>query len=188
MILAIILSIEDDADRNYLLSIYKEYYPLMKAKAYQIVNDHSSAEDIVQDAVIKLIPHLAKLRTLKTSFALSYICNTIRTLSIDYYRKNKSRESKAVFWDEDDHLMDIADEEPTIEDRYERIENISAMGEVIMKMSKKDQDLLYYKYNLNYDDKQIGELLGMTYGNVRVALNRAKARAKRLLIERGGWH
>lgn len=185
MILAIIMAIENDDDRAFLLMVYSEYYDLMKRKARIIVKDEGIAEDMLQETILKLIPHVSMLRTLKKNLLVSYICKTINSVSIDYYRKHLRKESKSFFADESDLILDIEDASPPPMDHYERIETYSELGQTVMKLSLKDQHILYYKYNLGYSDKKIAKLMGIEYGNLRVALLRAKNRLRKLLLREG---
>ena len=54
----IIMTIENDSDREFMERLYKNYYPLMKKKAYDITRDNDVVEDIINDATIRLIEKL----------------------------------------------------------------------------------------------------------------------------------
>jgi len=56
-----------------MLRIYRELYPLMKFIAYEIVEDYSTAEDIVQDSIIKLINKVPAFRSFSRVQMVTYI-------------------------------------------------------------------------------------------------------------------
>lgn len=52
----IIMVLCDDEDsRQFFIDLYREYRPLMYSIAMRYVNNSSSAEDLVHDALVKLI-------------------------------------------------------------------------------------------------------------------------------------
>ena len=63
MIPTFILAIENDDDRAFIEHIYKKYYNLMYSKAYDILQNRDCVDDVINNACIKLIPKIQKLRT-----------------------------------------------------------------------------------------------------------------------------
>ena len=49
MILMILMAIEDDADRAFMINLYEQCHKAMYRQAYDILRDHGEAEDAVQD-------------------------------------------------------------------------------------------------------------------------------------------
>lgn len=184
MILAIILAIENEDDRNLMLRIYTAYYPLMKSKAYNIVHDFIVADDIVQDAVVKLIDRLPTIRKLGKQQIVAYVCRTVNSVAIDYHRKNSKGENKeSLSLTGYDEFEDNSQSPPEI---YERLEEYEKLGKALSKLSDRDKDLLYYKYYINLSDMEIAHLLGLEHTNVRVSLSRARNRARVIISKMGG--
>ena len=131
MILFLILAIENDEDRQLMLRIFQEFYPVMKARAFKYTNSHENAEDIVQDAIVRLIAKVPELHRLNKYQIATYVYKTVSSTAIDNLRKN----SKYVDIAELEHdAMDIDDGALPVEDEYERIEmNLSAQKEIIAK-------------------------------------------------------
>lgn len=186
MILSIILAIENEDDRNLMLKIYQECYPLMKSKAYKIVNDLHLADDVVQDAVIKLIDRLPVIRNLNKSQITAYVCRTVNSVAIDFYRRNMKGDSKIKFSPYADLADELEDDSMSPHERYEKMQEYEMLGTALLQLSERDKDLLYYKYYLELSDKEIAYLLDMEHTNVRVSLNRARKRAKTILSKAGG--
>lgn len=64
MIPMILMAIEDDADRAFMINLYEQCHKAMYRQAYDILRDHGEAEDAVQDTLVKLIGRMAALRTM----------------------------------------------------------------------------------------------------------------------------
>ena len=62
MIPMILMAIEDDADRAFMINLYEQCHKAMYRQAYDILRDHGEAEDAVQDTLVKLIGRMAALR------------------------------------------------------------------------------------------------------------------------------
>lgn len=184
MLLSIILAIENEDDRDLMLRIYQEYYPLMKSKAYVIIKDIHIADDISQEATIKLIERLSTIRSLNKPQMVAYICRTVNSVAIDFYRKNSKGDNKAILSLSGNDEFKDSSQSPS--ERYEHIEEYEKLGETLSRLSERDKDLLYYKYYLDLSDKKIALLMGIEHTNVRVSLNRARKRAKAILSRMGG--
>lgn len=59
MIPMILMAIEDDADRAFMINLYEQCHKAMYRQAYDILRDHGEAEDAVQDTLVKLIGRMA---------------------------------------------------------------------------------------------------------------------------------
>lgn len=55
MIPMILMAIEDDADRAFMINLYEQCHKAMYRQAYDILRDHGEAEDAVQDTLVKLL-------------------------------------------------------------------------------------------------------------------------------------
>ena len=56
--LLFLMAIEDVESRNLLEKIYRTYHKEMYYIAYNILNSSHDAADVVQTAIIKLIPYI----------------------------------------------------------------------------------------------------------------------------------
>ena len=62
--LGVIMSIEDDSDKEFMKNIFEKYYATMKKKAYEVTNNRNVVEDIVSEAFVNLIRHIDTVRGL----------------------------------------------------------------------------------------------------------------------------
>ena len=76
-------------NREIIEEIYKLYEQKMFYIAFSILKDESAAEDAVQDAFIKLINNISRIKNPDSDRTKAYIITTIKNTTIDLYRKRK---------------------------------------------------------------------------------------------------
>jgi len=183
--LSLFLTISDESDREFLTNLYEQYYPLLKYKAYEITHDYGIVEDLIQEAFLKLIPKIPLLRSLACYKMISYLVYTLRNVSIDYVRK-RNRRSKRAYASSTDNVADqLPDLLAATEENYMRQERFEELAQALLQLPEKDRNLLFYKYNMEMDDREIAELLEIPAQHVRQYVSRARERAFRIL---GGDH
>lgn len=84
----------EDFQNSILEQLYSIYEHKMYGIAYSILNNSGQAEDAVQDAFIKLIPHLGHISEVSSMETKRLITYTIKNIAIDKYRKNKKESAK----------------------------------------------------------------------------------------------
>jgi len=82
-------SSDENFQNNMLEQLYDAYEYKMYGIAYSILNNEGQAEDAVQDAFLKLIPHLGDINSVASVETKRLITYTIKNISIDIYRRNK---------------------------------------------------------------------------------------------------
>ncbi|HHV46243.1 MAG TPA: RNA polymerase sigma factor [Tissierellia bacterium] len=182
----IIMFIEDDRDRKFMEQLYEEYYLLMRKKAYEIVMDDSVVDDIINDTIIRLIKYIDTIKKLECHKLTSYIVYTVRSVSIDFINK-KSRHNKRMFYGLDNDLSEtIEDTEAPQPDEFVIIgEEIDELGKAISRLSEIDQEILFYKYNLEMSTTDIASIFNISKDNVCKRLQRARQRVLKELKKAG---
>lgn len=175
------LNIIEDDDKRFMLGLYKQYYPLMKQKAYSIVGKYDVVDDLIQDALLKLIPKISLLRTLGSNKVASYVVNTIKHICFDHIRKETRRVQHHIVGSNEDVAVQIPDLQAATEENYVKREEIDALEEILFQLSERDRNLLYYKYNMGFSDKEIEVVLGVPAQYVRQYVARARQRVLKLL-------
>lgn len=131
-------------EENAILSkIFQEYYSLMNYMAYKIVGDRFTADDMVQDAMIKLMDYLPVLLGLNKNELASYCARTVETVCITYMRKELSRRKREE--NQERRLPAIMPEELIEQDDVR-----DAVNSMLAKLSPLDRHLLVYKYFMCY--------------------------------------
>lgn len=173
--LAIIEAIENDDDRTLLTEWYKEFYKIMRKKAYDLIGDYHLANDMVNEAFIKIIRNIEKIKELNSSERAFYFVSTIRSVSIDYLRK-KNIESKYVnqYKGEGDDAEDQTNEKLILNHIYETKDFFVDMERYLGKLSERDAQLIVYRCLWEMSDREISEALGIKEQSVHTYVRRAK--------------
>ncbi len=176
MIPIIILAIEDDDEREFMTWLYMEYRWLMFSKVKEIVHNDSTAEDLVHDAVIKLIDKANVLMSLDKRRLVPYVIETAKNTAIDYLRKTSHTEILPLL-DE----LEIETGEPAIEEQILRSVDIVEVQNAWPELKNETRELLSRKYFLQQTDKEIADAFHVKPGSVRMMLTRARREALELL-------
>lgn len=97
MIPYFILAIEDLDDREFMSQLYVDFHRLMCHEARKIAKNDWTAEDIVQDTLLKLIDKVSLLRSLPERRLVNYIISATKNTAYNYFRK-KSHEDFISDW------------------------------------------------------------------------------------------
>ena len=174
MIPMIIFAIEDDSDRELMIDIYTDLHPLMKATAFQIVKDNGIAEDMVHDTIIKLIDRLDSIRDYDRQRLVAYITKAVKNNSLEYCRRKMTEQKHSSF---EDAAATVIAEDSSVE-AFELSEEYENLGLALKRLPEREQTLLHLKYDMEYDDETIGQIMGIKKDSVRQYLTRARRLAK----------
>ena len=87
MITFICSTIEKPDDRAFITALYQDYERLMFATARIYTAHLSDQQDIVQDALEKLIKKISDIRAFPRCILAGYIVSTIRNTAINHLRR-----------------------------------------------------------------------------------------------------
>ncbi|MCQ2592517.1 MAG: RNA polymerase sigma factor [Treponema sp.] len=157
-------------------TIYDSSMQMLFKISYRIVNDEEAAEDLAHDSLIKANEKNLVFPSLND--AKYWLIRVVKNASLNYV-KRKNREKKAyekVLYEEH-RKVDSGEEEVLKQD------SIDKAKEALKKLPKNLQEVLILKEygDLNY--KEIGKVLGITEGNVKVRVFRAREQLLKLIGE-----
>ncbi|MEO6740287.1 MAG: RNA polymerase sigma factor [Chthoniobacteraceae bacterium] len=142
--------------------------PLL-AYARRQVNDFEVAEDIVQDAFMKLHSQFQQVR-----MPQPWLYRTVHNLAVDHQR----RASRLVLMD--DHAtdagappMDTADAQPMPDEQIARWEGIGLVRLVLETLDARSRELIELRFTEDLSYKEIAIRTGLTVGNVGYILHHA---------------
>lgn len=173
MIPIIILSIENEDDREFMSRLYLDYRKRMFAKILGYVSDQTAAEDVLHDAVVKLIGKVELLRTLDEKRLAYYVTETAKNAAKDFLRRQPP--SVPLTEEEMDELPDLGD---LPGERILRNLRVDELRKVWGRLSESAQDILYM---LILSDEEIAEGYGIRNDAVRMRLTRARREVYALL-------
>lgn len=173
MIPIYILAIESDHDRDFMTGLYLDY----KGLIYREILARSGAEtadDLVQETMIRLIDKVELLETLDEKRLTAYVAETAKNIAKNHLRKKEGRTVSV------EELSELPDPTGTAEDRVLGSVDTSALKQVWGSLPEDVRSLLRMKYFLQMDNKEIAAHLGIKPESVRMRLTRARGR----LLER----
>lgn len=134
--------------------------------AFKSVKDEETANDLVQDAFIRLWQHIEKV---ELHTAKSYLFKITNNLLIDLYRKNKYVSS-----------VQIADYQYSYIDEYSDIKE--HLDKAVNTLSQTLKTILLLRDYEEYSYKEIGEILDLSESQVKVYIFRARKKLKDYLL------
>ncbi|MDO5521711.1 MAG: sigma-70 family RNA polymerase sigma factor [bacterium] len=138
------------------------------------VNDIHIAEDVAQDAFVDV--YLYKERYDFSSSFKTYLFTIARNKAVDYVRRNAKHMNQMVLED-----MEVSDDEKTLEEKVITDEMQKMLHENIRKLKPEIQVLINLTYFEQMSGKEVAKILGMTEGQVKVKLHRARKQLAEIL-------
>jgi RNA polymerase sigma-70 factor, ECF subfamily len=177
---AFLLKINDEHTRSQAEEIYCLYSKDLLYIAENILKDPYKAEDVVQEAFIKLTEYINWDMDLKCNKTKGLIIIIVRSISINIYNERKNKPTVSI--DEyEDSLEDMNSESP--EPKVIRVYLKDRMAKQLDNIKKEYADILSLKYNYGYADTEIAHICDISEENVRARLTRAKQAMSRILGE-----
>lgn len=155
-------------------AIYNETFKLLYTISWRVVNDEEAAEDLVHDSYIKANSKGMIFPSMDD--AKFWFIRVVKNASLNYAMR-KTRENKAyhkAFY-EDTRKVETGEQSLLKDEARQRA------VEALNKLPKHLREVLILKEygDLNY--KEIGKVLGITEGNVKVRVFRAREKLEKLL-------
>lgn len=176
-------TLEEPAYQPNSEEIYIKYKRLMYATASKFTHNKEDQKDIVQTAMERLIKILSVPNAKKRCVSGGYIVFTIRSVAIDFLRK-QNRETERCISIEDDRLAEIAITDGSLDDLLLREDSKERLWSLWAKLSTEDRILLEGKHILDLTDEELAGILDCKTASIRMKLTRARRRAVKLLSER----
>lgn len=164
------------ADPADFRRIYNEVMQLLFKVSYRIVNDEEAAEDIVHDSLIKMNEKEMVFPSMDD--AKFWLIRVVKNASLNY-AKRKMRERKAYekALREDTRKIDSGETELLKADAVDRTK------QALMKLPENLRVVLILREYSEMNYKEIGRVLGITEGNVKVRVFRAREQLAKLIGE-----
>lgn len=150
---------------------YIPYHQKLYRVAYRLLEDACDAEDVVQEAYIKLWNKRDELIQVENSEA--YCVILLRNLCLDFLRTKK----KHLFQSTEDTV--ISDQQ-ILSDEIETIDEIKHIETIIDLLPEQQRKIIKLRHFDDYSNEEIEEIMGLTSVNVRVLMSRARKKVKEL--------
>lgn len=172
MTVAICLGLlENKADKEAFEILYNKNNQKAYRIAYSILKNEAMSEDAVSEAFLNIAKSFEKIHNLNSHKLDRYVVITIRNTALSMLKSEKMYINAEKFED-DEQYFENAD---FLE--YDHLQ------ECIKKLSYTDQEILYLRFSLDLDYKQISAALNISNAASRQRLRYAKHKLKKLLTE-----
>lgn len=163
---------------NKLRLLYKEHRNAMYADAKNILKEHALAEDAVQQAFLKIIDKFEKLPNDDFEITRRFLRIVAKNVAIDMYNSRKRKGNKLEYIDE---IQSEENQYYTMKTPCDEIiekENKAHIYDIIEKLPEKYKDVLILDKVYGYSQKEIAEILNISYDAVKKRAERAKKMLK----------
>lgn len=140
------------------------YHQKLYRIAYRIVQDTASAEDMVQDTFVKLWNKREDMSNIDNTEAFAII--TLRNTCLDFLRKTKKEYLT-------EYNIDIP-EDISLAKQIELKDDTHQVRGLINKLPQQQRQVMMMKHWDGYSDEEIEQATGLSAGNIRVILSRAR--------------
>ena len=154
--------------------IYDSAFPILFRVAYRIAASEEAAEDLCQDAFFRL--HEKNMVFPNPEEAKYWLIRVVKNAALNY-AKRKERERKAY----QRAFREEVRQEDTGEGRLVKQETMTEVREALEKLPENLRMVLIFKEYAEMNYKEIGRVLGISEGNVKVRVFRARERLAVLL-------
>lgn len=165
-------SVADHVNVQKLADLFRALESPLLGFAHQMVKDEQIAQDIVQDAFIRLQANLVSVEQPK-----AWLYTATRRLAIDHLRRSSKVVPFATVGGDDassEHRdLEPIDPEMTPDVTTEYNERTGLMRVCIERLEPRAQALVRMKFIENLSYKQISQRMGMTVSNVGYTLHHA---------------
>lgn len=164
------------SDPQDFRKIYDATMELLFKVSFRIVNDEEAAEDLVHDSFIKANEKGLVFPSLDD--AKYWLIRVVKNASLNY-AKRKTREAKAYH----KALYEGRQHMESGETDLLKAETVEKAKEALDKLPPKLKEVLVLREYGEMNYKEIGKVLGITEGNVKVRVFRAREQLLKLIGE-----
>src|SRR5574344_1098428 len=166
-----------DANNDaHFREIYTETMPVLFKVAYRIAGSEEAAEDLCHDALIKMTEKEMKFPSVND--AKYWLIRVVKNASLNY-AKRKTRERKAY----EKALYEGRQQIESGETDLLKSEAVKSAQEALDKLPANLKEVLVLREYAELNYKEIGKVLGITEGNVKVRGLRAREQLAKLIGE-----
>lgn len=145
-----------------LISAFSRWRNRLLRQALRFLPSKEDAEDVLQDAFIRLWAKAEQIETEKDAASLATV--VIRNMAVDHYRQQKRKPQTT-----DVEMLDLQEETADLDERRQLVDEI--MQRVLTPLQLRIVELREYE-GLGYDE--VASILGMQQPAVRMQLSRAR--------------
>ena len=163
---------------------FREFYANHKSFIYLTAHKYTcildECEDLVQETTIRLMRNVSALKDLDEAKTAKYIALTVKSVFLDYIKRN--RIDKVVYVDDDTLTLLLAAQSPQ-RDIDTHLSSSFLVQRLKDELTPREWLILEGKYVMGFSQEELGKMLAIAPDSVRMALYRARTKAKKILNE-----
>lgn len=179
------MSFKDYDDKQLFSELYISTYSYLINYAYGIIHNAHDAEELVQEAYVRLANHFDKYKNNGKKELFGLLIVITRNLSINLLHKRERRGEVLVDYKEYADDSDIEAFRNILEEDMVHKCTIEEVRIAIRELKQGDRDVLILKYFHELGNDDIAEILSLNLKNVEVRLRRARHRMLEIMKKNG---
>ena len=159
-----LLATKEEQDKFTL--IYNKYNKLLMSKAMERLHDKHLAQDVLQETFIKIVLHIDSIGEVNCHKTANYVVTILENTITDMYRKNKHEPKESY-----------EELEPAVANDVHLLDRLLAkdIATLIGELPEKYRSVMELRAYHEMSEKQIADVLGISYATVRKRLERGRA-------------
>lgn len=184
MIPMMILTIENEDDREFMAQLFLDHVVLMKSIAHEIVQNKSDTDDLIQNALLALIDKIDILKNLDQNQRISYFANTLKNVNINQIIKKETKKRKQTP-EAEAALYHVAffTSGQSPEESFINTQRYQSLGRALKKLPEKERQVLISKFVFEMSHRQIADQLGLSTNSIYTYIARARKKLRKALEE-----
>ena len=139
--------------------------------AYRFLEDRDEAQDAVQEVFVKLWRMRDKMKEVNNIEAFAVRITRNHCLDVIKTRHTVSLDVNDYF---KDRIADTRDPQ----EQLEQSDAMKELGRIMQELPEPQRSVIRMRDIEGYSNEEVGEILGLTPGNVRVVLSRARKKIR----------
>jgi RNA polymerase sigma-70 factor (ECF subfamily) len=161
-----------EKEETAMSELYDRYASTFYGLASKIVKSDEIAQDVVQDAFVKIWKNIQSYNSEKGSF-FTWMLNITRNTAIDFLRKSKKERSSSI--------QDIENSVDMDGGTTPNIDTIG-LGSIVENLQEDQRILVEYIYFKGYTQQEVSDELDIPLGTVKTRIRMAVKELKKWFI------
>ncbi len=169
------------ADTELILELYGSHKGIMYKTALDSVQNPDDLEEVIQDAILRMIRNQERLREMEQKARAVYIARTVYSAAMDHGRRIARDRDRLIGLKDSLHVIGEGSPEDDYLERESLALRLRYLREALRELPETDCELLIGKYINGESDEALAERLGIRPTAMRMRLSRARQRARKII-------
>lgn len=158
-------------DKNAFATLVQTHTQRFYAAAYRVVLNKEDAEDVVQEAFLKLWDGRAKWKAGKGAKFTTWFYRVVYNQALDHIAKKRANRQQEL----PEYLQS---DDPAADDILWNVEQGDAMAEALAELPERQRTAMVLFYTEELSQKEVADIMGITPKAVESLTGRAKVTLK----------